>query len=78
MGLTGGSSSDTLNPYLAGLTAIGTARVQNLYQPLVQLAPNGQVEYVLAEEIDPEGIGLELDYPAEAEHHLPQRQAVRR
>jgi peptide/nickel transport system substrate-binding protein len=55
VGLTGGSSTDSLDPYLAGLTAIGTARVQNLYQPLVQLAPNGLVEYVLAEEIVPKG-----------------------
>jgi peptide/nickel transport system substrate-binding protein len=55
VGLTGGSSSDTLNPYLGGLTAIGTARNQNLYQPLVQLANNGQVQYVLAEEITPKG-----------------------
>jgi peptide/nickel transport system substrate-binding protein len=55
VGLTGGSSSDTLNPFLAGLTAIGTARVQNLYQPLVQLSNSGQVEYVLAEEIVPHG-----------------------
>ncbi len=55
VGLTGGSSTDSLDPYLAGLTAIGTARVQNLYQPLVQLAPDGQVQYVLAEEIVPKG-----------------------
>ena len=55
VGLTGGSSSDTLNPYLGGLTAIGTARNQNLYQPLVQLANNGQIQYVLAEEITPKG-----------------------
>jgi peptide/nickel transport system substrate-binding protein len=55
VGLTGGSSTDSLNPYLAGLTAIGTARAQNLYQPLVQLAPNGQLQYVLAEEIIPKG-----------------------
>ena len=55
VGLTGGSSSDTLNPFLAGLTAIGTARAQNLYQPLVQLSNSGQVEYVLAEEIVPHG-----------------------
>lgn len=55
VGLTGGSSSDALDPYLGGLTAIGTARNQNLYQPLVQLANNGQVDYVLAEEITPKG-----------------------
>jgi peptide/nickel transport system substrate-binding protein len=55
VGLTGGSSTDSLDPYLAGLTAIGTARAQSLYQPLVQLAPNGLVEYVLAEEIVPKG-----------------------
>jgi peptide/nickel transport system substrate-binding protein len=55
VGLTGGSSTDSLSPYTGGLTAIGTARAQNLYQPLVQLAPNGQIQYVLAEEIIPKG-----------------------
>ena len=55
VGLTGGSSTDTLNPFLGGLTAIGTARNQQLYQPLVQLANNAQLQYVLAEEIVPNG-----------------------
>jgi peptide/nickel transport system substrate-binding protein len=55
VGLTGGSSTDSLNPFLGGLTAIGTARAQQLYQPLVQLANNAQVQYVLAEEIVPKG-----------------------
>jgi peptide/nickel transport system substrate-binding protein len=55
VGLTGGSSTDSLSPFIGGLTAIGTARNQNLYQPLVQLANNGQVQYVLAEEIVPKG-----------------------
>lgn len=55
VGLTGGGSTDTLNPYLGGLTAIGTARAQQIYQPLVQLANNAQVQYVLAEEIVPNG-----------------------
>jgi peptide/nickel transport system substrate-binding protein len=55
VGLTGGGSTDSLNPFLGGLTAIGTARAQQLYQPLVQLANNAQVQYVLAEEIVPKG-----------------------
>ncbi len=55
VGLTGGGSTDTLNPYLGGLTAIGTARNQQIYQPLVQLASNAQLQYVLAEEIIPKG-----------------------
>ena len=38
VGLTGGGSSDTLNPFFGGISAIGTARAQQLYQPLVQLA----------------------------------------
>lgn len=55
VGLTGGSSSDTLNPFLAGITAIGTARAQQLYQPLVQLGSDAQVEYVLATQIATKG-----------------------
>src|SRR5262249_41967419 len=48
VGLTGGGSSDTLNPFFGGISAIGTARAQQLYQPLVQLANNAQIQYVLA------------------------------
>jgi peptide/nickel transport system substrate-binding protein len=55
VGLTGGSSSDTLNPFLGGISAIGTARAQQLYQPLVQLGADAQLEYVLATEITPKG-----------------------
>lgn len=55
VGLTGGSSSDTLNPFFGGITAIGTARAQQLYQPLVQLGADAQLEYVLAEEITTKG-----------------------
>ena len=55
VGLTGGSSSDTLNPFYGGISAIGTARAQQLYQPLVQLSNEAQVQYVLAEEIVPTG-----------------------
>jgi peptide/nickel transport system substrate-binding protein len=55
VGLTGGSSSDTLNPFFGGISAIGTARAQQLYQPLVQLANDAQVQYVLAESITPKG-----------------------
>ena len=55
VGLTGGSSTDTLNPFYGGISAIGTARAQQLYQPLVQLGQDAQVQYVLAEEITPKG-----------------------
>ena len=55
VGLTGGSSSDTLNPFFGGISAIGTARAQQLYQPLVQLSNEAQTQYVLAEEIVPHG-----------------------
>lgn len=55
VGLTGGSSSDTLNPFFGGITAIGTARAQQLYQPLVQLGSDAQLDYVLASEISPKG-----------------------
>jgi peptide/nickel transport system substrate-binding protein len=38
VGLTGGSSSDTLDPH-QGLNYLDTARAQSLYEPLVQLDP---------------------------------------
>jgi peptide/nickel transport system substrate-binding protein len=50
LGLTGGSSSDTVDPHKS-LTYIDTSRLQSLYQPLVQLNAQAQVEYVLAESI---------------------------
>jgi peptide/nickel transport system substrate-binding protein len=50
LGLSGGSSSDTVDPHKS-LTYIDTARLQSLYQPLVQLNGQAQVEYVLAESI---------------------------
>jgi peptide/nickel transport system substrate-binding protein len=52
LGLTGGSSSDTVDPH-KGLTYTDTSRLQSLYDPLVQLDANAQVEYVLAESITP-------------------------
>ncbi len=55
VGLTGGGSTDTLNPFYGGISAIGTAHAQQLYQPLIQLANNAQLQYVLAEEIVPNG-----------------------
>lgn len=55
VGLTGGGSSDTLIPFDGGISAIGTARAQQLYQPLVQLGNDAQLQYVLAEEIVPKG-----------------------
>ncbi len=57
LGLTGGSSSDTLDPHKS-LTYIDTSRLQSLYQPLVQLDAQAQVEYVLAESISPHGGSL--------------------
>lgn len=50
LGLTGGSSSDTVDPHKS-LTYLDTSRLQSLYQPLVQLNALAQVEYVLAESI---------------------------
>jgi len=52
LGLTGGSSSDTLDPHKS-LTYLDTSRLQSLYQPLAQLDAQAQVEYVLAESITP-------------------------
>jgi len=53
-GLTGGSSSDTLDPHL-GLTYLDTARANQIYQPLLQLNAAAQTQMVLAEEISPHG-----------------------
>ena len=50
LGLAGGSSSDTVDPHKS-LTYLDTSRLQSLYQPLVQLNTQAQVEYVLAESI---------------------------
>jgi peptide/nickel transport system substrate-binding protein len=50
LGLTGGSSSDTIDPHKS-LTYLDTSRLQSLYQPLVQLDPQAQLDYVLAESI---------------------------
>lgn len=50
LGLSGGSSSDTLDPHKS-LTYLDTSRLQSLYQPLAQLDAQAQVEYVLAESI---------------------------
>ncbi|HEY7143221.1 MAG TPA: ABC transporter substrate-binding protein [Streptosporangiaceae bacterium] len=52
VGLTGGSSSDTLDPH-QGLNYLDTARAQALYEPLVQLDADARVEYVLASEMSP-------------------------
>jgi peptide/nickel transport system substrate-binding protein len=52
LGLTGGSSSDTIDPH-QGLTYTDTTRLQSLYDPLVQLNADAQVEYALAESITP-------------------------
>ncbi len=56
VGLSGSSGNDTLDPH-QGLTYLDTGRAQSLYQPLVQLNTNAQIEYVLAEEngIQPQG-----------------------
>jgi peptide/nickel transport system substrate-binding protein len=54
LGLTGGSSSDTIEPD-KGVADIDYSRINALYQPLVWLDPQAQVEYVLAESITPDG-----------------------
>ena len=56
-GLTGGSSSDTLDPH-QGLSYPDTARAQALYEPLVQLSADAsRIEYVLAAEMTPRDAG---------------------
>jgi peptide/nickel transport system substrate-binding protein len=58
VGLTGGSSSDTLNP-LETVVFLDVARAQSLYQPLMQLNAQAQNEFVLADEISPHGSASE-------------------
>src|SRR5580704_8467695 len=50
VGLTGGSATDTLDGALA-LSYIDGARLSQLYNPLLQLNHQAQIEYQLAEEI---------------------------
>jgi peptide/nickel transport system substrate-binding protein len=57
-GLTGGSSSDTLDPH-QGLTYLDTARASALYEPLVKLSADARLEYVLAQEITPRSGNLD-------------------
>ena len=53
VGLTGGSSADTLDPHKL-VTAIDTSRAQTIYEPLVALDIQARtVQYLLAEEISP-------------------------
>jgi peptide/nickel transport system substrate-binding protein len=54
VGLSGGSSSDTLDPHM-GLTYLDTARANSLYSPLLKLNSAAQTEMELAEEISPHG-----------------------
>jgi peptide/nickel transport system substrate-binding protein len=51
-GFSGGSSSDTLNAE-ANVSAADNARNTQLYEPLTRYDQNAQVEYVLAEELEP-------------------------
>lgn len=57
VGLTGGSSSDQLDPH-QGLSYLDTARASALYEPLVALSADARLTYVLAEEILPRGGSL--------------------
>jgi peptide/nickel transport system substrate-binding protein len=58
VGLSGGSSSDTLDPH-QGLTYLDTARANSIYQPLLQLNAAAQTQMVLAQEISPHGSSSE-------------------
>jgi peptide/nickel transport system substrate-binding protein len=51
-GLTGGSSSDTLDAQ-SGVSVVDFSRIFNLSEPLVELAPDGKLKLALAEEITP-------------------------
>ena len=58
VGLTGGSSSDTLDPH-KGVTDVDISRIQTLYEPLVTLDLQARdVQYLLAESITPQNGSL--------------------
>jgi peptide/nickel transport system substrate-binding protein len=52
VGMSGGSSSDTLDPN-QGLTEVDTGRAELLYEPLVKLDKDAKNEFMLAESINP-------------------------
>jgi peptide/nickel transport system substrate-binding protein len=52
VGFTGGSSSDTLNPF-SPVANVDYARVNNLFDLLVRMTPDGQPVLYLAEEVVP-------------------------
>jgi peptide/nickel transport system substrate-binding protein len=54
--ITGGSSSDTLDP-LNAITNADYSRVQNLFEGLAQVDADGQSQLVLAEEVSPNAKG---------------------
>jgi peptide/nickel transport system substrate-binding protein len=58
VGLTGGSSSDTLDPHQL-VTDIDIARAQSLYDPLAMPDPDARFRYMLAEEITPRNGALD-------------------
>ncbi len=51
-GITGGSSSDTLDP-LNAITNADFSRINNLFEPIVGMTPDAQTVLVLAEELTP-------------------------
>jgi peptide/nickel transport system substrate-binding protein len=51
-GLTGGSTADTLDPH-EGTTYLDFSRANSLYDPLVELNAQADLDYLLAEEISP-------------------------
>lgn len=55
-GITGGSSSDTLNP-LNAISNADYSRVQNLFEGLAQIDTNGAPKLVLAESVTPNANG---------------------
>jgi peptide/nickel transport system substrate-binding protein len=57
VGLTGGSPADTLDPN-KGVTYLDFSRANTLYDPLVLLSAQAQLEYKLAESIEPDGPSL--------------------
>ena len=52
LGLSGGSSDDTMDPH-AGVVYIDYARINSVYQPLVFLNNQAEIQYGLAEKIEP-------------------------
>ena len=73
VGLSGGSSSDTLDPH-QGLTYLDTGRFEALYQPLVKLGSRRRSSSCWQSRLPGTRVVCRMDHPAPAWRYLPQRE----